>query len=1012
MPPPVGARAFIRPRLHSRLVRRFDLRIINVVAGAGFGKTTMLAQAVAENLMDPLGRDVWIGCDQRDSSTSSLCAAALRGIGGGDAVVPPMPTVDDVANAVWSCAPEQICLVVDDVHVIESGSDGERALAALLTSLPTNGHLVIAGRDRRIPVTRLLAQGAADEMTEHDLSFDEADLTRLAHAHGLEPGALGDVGLWPALVELTAAASGADSGRTVAAKFVGEEVLAEWSLDDRVVLHVVAMIGGADVETIEAIFERPIDIGPFRRLPLTAVDQAGVVRPHSLWADLLADTQPSHELTRWRARAAVVLRKRGLPGTAYELLAGSEQWDEALPVLFDACNDQRNPPAPDVMQRWLSLVPSNRRDAPESVYAAGMVARGGDPWAPEAKRLLAAAVVAFREAGDTRREWIAAVRLSYVTIVTADEEWHIRERRDAARLTGAGVATGPTDGLSETFAALIAGRYEEAAERAGDVPDVEPRLRHFRGFCRSLAAAGLGQWMQRSWIDDSANAAAAVRPAAGTGWAATLPAAAAMYAGRLSDAIAATVGDVGREYPISERVPSLCVSALVHAQIGDVETARQFLRSAEQLLVPKRARPLADGYLATAAAAIALAVGDEASAAMAIAAPLRTRAGELAPAPMGEGLAFTLFPAHPYLTNADARRWLAGLPEGPHRRRVIDACDALLAARAGGITGPPALLDDKDALVATVGIGLAVELVVRTAGRYRAAEIIGGLADRWPSPTRDALRRLDHTDCRADVASLSATIPIPPTVAVGVEFLGSPRFVVDGDAVDSPNWRRLRVRQLLACLVVQRSIRRQRVADLLWPDATEESASSNLRMTLTYLQSLLQPDRDRGHAPWFIQQDAGMLVLRERDELHVDVWSFDAAIDDAARFRRSGQPSDELAALSTAVGLWRGEPFAGMGDDQWIADARRRLCASFVTASVRCCALALAAGRWSLATEVAERALATAPWELSLHTAAIHAARDAEDGPGSRYAIERARTVLDELGIGPDDDLARELARA
>lgn len=1011
MPPPVGTRAFVRPRLHSRLARRFDLRVINVVAGAGFGKTTMLALALTENLLDPHGRDVWIGCDQRDSSTSSLCASMLRGIAGADAAVPPMPTVDDVANAVWSCAPEQICLVVDDVHLIESGSEGEAALAALLASLPTNGHLVVAGRDRRVPVTRLVAQGTADELTEHDLSFDAADLTRLAHAHGLEPDALADVGLWPALVELSAAASGADSGRTVAAQFVGEEVLTGWSPDDRVVLHVLAMIGGADSETIAAIFERPIDIGPFQRLPLTAVDHNGVVRPHSLWADLLATSQPSHELTRWRARAAVVLRKRGLPGTAYELLAGSEQWDEALPVLFDACNDQRNPPAPDVMQRWLSLVPPSRRDAPESVYAAGMVARGGDPWAPEAKRLLTAAVVAFRESGDTRREWIAAVRLSYVTIVTADEDWHIRERRDAARLTGAGVPTGPTDFLSETFAALIAGRYVEAAERAGEVPDVEPRLRHFRGFCRCLATAGLGQWMQRSWIDDSVNAAAAVRPAAGTGWAAMLPAAAAMYAGRLPDAIVGATGDVGREYPISERVPSLCVAALVHAQIGDVETARQYLRSAEQLLIPRRARPLADGYFAAAAAAIAIAVGDEAAAAAAIAAPLRTPDGAAAPAPMGEGLALTLFPAHAYLVNADARRWLTGLAEGPQRRRVIDACDALLAARAGGVAGPCALIDDIDALVATVGIQLAVELVVRTADRYRATEVVGGLADRWPAPTRDALRRLDHSDCRAAVASLSATIPIPPTAVVGVELLGPPRFMFDGVAVDHPNWRRLRVRQLLACLVVQRSIRRQRVADLLWPDATEEAASSNLRMTLTYLQSLLQPDRDRGHAPWFIQQDAGVLVLRERDELHVDVWNFDAAIDDAARHRRSGQPSNELAALSIAAGLWRGDPFAGMGDDQWLDDARRRLCASFVTASVRCCALALAAGRWSLATDVAERALATAPWELSLHSAAIHAARGANNGPGSRYAIERARTVLDELGIGPDDDLARELAR-
>jgi hypothetical protein len=30
-----------------------------------------------------------------------------------------------------------------------------------------------------------LAEGVADEITETDLSFDQSDLTRLAHAHGL-----------------------------------------------------------------------------------------------------------------------------------------------------------------------------------------------------------------------------------------------------------------------------------------------------------------------------------------------------------------------------------------------------------------------------------------------------------------------------------------------------------------------------------------------------------------------------------------------------------------------------------------------------------------------------------------------------------------------------------------------------------------------------------------------------------------------------------------------------------
>ena len=43
----------LRARLLERLQQRWSLPVVCVVAGAGFGKTTLLAQAYAENLLDP-----------------------------------------------------------------------------------------------------------------------------------------------------------------------------------------------------------------------------------------------------------------------------------------------------------------------------------------------------------------------------------------------------------------------------------------------------------------------------------------------------------------------------------------------------------------------------------------------------------------------------------------------------------------------------------------------------------------------------------------------------------------------------------------------------------------------------------------------------------------------------------------------------------------------------------------------------------------------------------------------
>src|SRR5512146_175015 len=53
------------PRL--RLVRllegRWDRAVTLLVAGPGFGKTTVLAQAVRAHQVAPRGIDVWVGCE-------------------------------------------------------------------------------------------------------------------------------------------------------------------------------------------------------------------------------------------------------------------------------------------------------------------------------------------------------------------------------------------------------------------------------------------------------------------------------------------------------------------------------------------------------------------------------------------------------------------------------------------------------------------------------------------------------------------------------------------------------------------------------------------------------------------------------------------------------------------------------------------------------------------------------------------------------------------------------------
>ena len=81
-PPEARSDLLIRPRLLRELTGRWQHRVTAVTGGPGLGKTTLLAQAIAENRLAPRGGDVWLGVEPADADGDTLArdlAAALAG---------------------------------------------------------------------------------------------------------------------------------------------------------------------------------------------------------------------------------------------------------------------------------------------------------------------------------------------------------------------------------------------------------------------------------------------------------------------------------------------------------------------------------------------------------------------------------------------------------------------------------------------------------------------------------------------------------------------------------------------------------------------------------------------------------------------------------------------------------------------------------------------------------------------------------------------------------------------
>jgi DNA-binding SARP family transcriptional activator len=144
--------------------------------------------------------------------------------------------------------------------------------------------------------------------------------------------------------------------------------------------------------------------------------------------------------------------------------------------------------------------------------------------------------------------------------------------------------------------------------------------------------------------------------------------------------------------------------------------------------------------------------------------------------------------------------------------------------------------------------------------------------------------------------------------------------------------------------------RRERLAGLLWPDANEDNARSNLGHALWHIRKAIGPD-----------QSAAPCLLS--DELAV---SFNAGADywlDAAVLVRNGE---SLQDQSDSLAVCRGELLPGFYDD-WVTLERERLVA--LVQHKMCSSCAATPGRWQARSSVPMRSAslpvaATAPPEF------------------------------------------------
>jgi LuxR family maltose regulon positive regulatory protein len=190
--PQVKPNTIIRQRLIALLKDNIDKKLILINAGAGYGKTTLLAQFIAQVEMP----NIFYHLEARDSEFSlflSYLSAGLRNIcprfgrrtrtilktiaypdGHTDMII------GTFINEIVENKSDELLIVLDDYHSIDPSCKIDEAINYLLAHAPRNLHLIIATRQKPdLLMTGLKARNELLELTSADLKFNRDEIARL-----------------------------------------------------------------------------------------------------------------------------------------------------------------------------------------------------------------------------------------------------------------------------------------------------------------------------------------------------------------------------------------------------------------------------------------------------------------------------------------------------------------------------------------------------------------------------------------------------------------------------------------------------------------------------------------------------------------------------------------------------------------------------------------------------------------------------------------------------------------
>lgn len=406
-PPRVSPGAVIREDLLSRLQSAGESRLFLVIGGAGFGKSTLLAQW-RQALVKDGATVAWMSVTPDDGEADTFVAhlgGALRHAGvsmlaesGSGIDGDPHFLVAPLINAVMEWG-DEVYLLLDDFHQAETASVLP-VVQTLIDHAPANLHLVVASRrDPPLLLGRWRAMGELCEIGSDELGFDLREAHAFLKAY-LDPAIAmdtahrlhGQADGWPIGLQLLSLSMKANPRRRDHAvalhpgapglsEYLAEDVLAGLPADLLDFLQQISILRRYNLDVARHVTrsdeaERFIRYIEESNLFVQAVDAPGEsqwYRFHPMFQEFLAQRLRTSgaDLACLHERASAWFEKRGLLGDAVQHALAMDDLDYLVALLERVQPPQKNVSHLSQFVRWLQRVPLERLSQHPSLLLLG-----------------------------------------------------------------------------------------------------------------------------------------------------------------------------------------------------------------------------------------------------------------------------------------------------------------------------------------------------------------------------------------------------------------------------------------------------------------------------------------------------------------------------------------------------------------------------------------------------------------------------------------------------------------